>query len=152
MERGELRKLPSASGVNRNPVWTPDEQRLVTSSTGSGGPLNLYWQPADGSGHPTKLTVFLDEPLLNEQQPSFSPDGHWLAYESNQSGHFEVSVVPFPGPGGKIPFLDGRRSPNAVWSHNRRELLDPAPDGRISTVVPYTATGAFRVEKPLVSE
>ena len=199
VERGGLRKLPSASGVNRNPVWTPDERRLVYSSRGSGGALNLYWQPADGSGHPTPLTtssniqlmgswhpngrvlafqetrretnsiglmtlrlegdemsgwrpgkptMFLDEPF-NEQQPSFSPDGHWLAYESNESSRFEISVVPFPGPGGKIPIsTDG--GTNAVWSRKRPELLYLAPDGRIM-VVRYTATGdEFRAEKPLV--
>jgi len=200
VERGGQRKLPSTLGVNRNPVWTPDERRLVYSSTASGGPMNLYWQPADGSGHPTPLTtspntqlmgswhpngqvlafqesrretnsiglmtlrlegdevsgwkpgkptVFLDEPLFNEQQPSFSPDGHWLAYESNESSRFEISVVPFPGPGGKIAIsTDG--GTNAVWSHNRRELLYLAADGRIM-VVPYTATGDdFRAGKPLV--
>jgi Tol biopolymer transport system component len=31
----------------------------------------------------------------------FSPDGHWLAYFSYESGRPEVYVVPFPGPGGK---------------------------------------------------
>ena len=31
----------------------------------------------------------------------FSPDGHWIAYQSDETGHFEVYVVPFPGPGGK---------------------------------------------------
>jgi hypothetical protein len=32
---------------------------------------------------------------------NFSPDGHWLAYFSYESGRPEVYVVPFPGPGGK---------------------------------------------------
>ncbi|MHB8733754.1 MAG: serine/threonine-protein kinase [Terriglobales bacterium] len=31
----------------------------------------------------------------------FSPDGHWLAYFSYETGRPEVYVVPFPGPGGK---------------------------------------------------
>ena len=34
-------------------------------------------------------------PLTNWQQ--FSPDGHWVAYQSNESGRFEIYVQPFPG-------------------------------------------------------
>jgi len=53
-------------------------------------------------------------PLFGERKPfqvapvaayqfdgNFSPDGHWLAYFSNETGRPEVYVVPFPGPGGK---------------------------------------------------
>jgi hypothetical protein len=37
----------------------------------------------------------------NEIFPAFSPDGRWLAYQSNESGTNEVYVRPFPGPGGR---------------------------------------------------
>ena len=33
----------------------------------------------------------------------FSPDGKWVAYQSNESGHNEIYVTPFPGPGGTRP-------------------------------------------------
>lgn len=33
--------------------------------------------------------------------PRFSPDGKWLAFQSNESGHHEIYVAPFPGPGAK---------------------------------------------------
>lgn len=43
-------------------------------------------------------------PLLqtpfNEQNAQFSPDGRWVAYASNESGHFEVYVIPFHPEGG----------------------------------------------------
>ena len=87
---------------------------------------------------PGTPTVFLNGPS-NEQQPRFSPDGHWLAYESNESGRLEIYVRPFPGPGGKLPISTGGGT-NAVWSRARHELLYLAPDGRIM-VVPYTAAG-----------
>ena len=38
---------------------------------------------------------------------NFSPDGHWLAYFSYQTGQPEVFVVPFPGPGGKYQISHG---------------------------------------------
>lgn len=31
----------------------------------------------------------------------FSPDGRWVAYQTNESGRFEVVVQPFPDAGGK---------------------------------------------------
>ncbi len=202
LERGAPTKLPSGFPLNRNPVWTPDGRRLVYSSTGRGGPsgpVNLYWQRADGSGPATQLTkspntqfmgswhprdrllafqenrpethstdlmilrlegdelsgwrpgkpeVFQAE-SFREQQPSFSPDGHWLAYESDESDHFEISVVPFPGPGGRKTISTGGGT-NAVWSQKRPELLYLAPDGRIM-VAPFTTVGdEFRPEKARV--
>ena len=36
-----------------------------------------------------------------EAWPAFSPDGGWIAYQSNESGQSEIYVQPFPGPGGK---------------------------------------------------
>ena len=92
--------------------------------------------------------MFLSGPSA-EQRPRFSPDGRWLAYESNESGAFEIYVRPFPGPGGKFQISTGGGT-TAVWSRARRELLDLAPDRRIM-VVPYTAAGdAFQAEKPRV--
>lgn len=92
--------------------------------------------------------MFLSSPFT-EQQPRFSPDGRWLAYESNESGAFEIYVRPFPGPGGKWVVSTGGGT-NAVWSRARRELLYLAPDGRIM-LVPYTAAGdAFQAERPRV--
>jgi len=45
------------------------------------------------------------QPLLhtqfNETAPAFSPDGHWLAYASDESGRYEIYVQPYPGLGGK---------------------------------------------------
>jgi Tol biopolymer transport system component len=38
---------------------------------------------------------------FNEVGPSFSPDGHWLAYASDESGRMEVYLRPFPGLGAK---------------------------------------------------
>jgi hypothetical protein len=58
----------------------------------------------------------------NEMNPQVSPDGNWLAYYSDESGRYEIYVVPFPGPGGKsqISTLGGVRP---VWSRTGRELF-----------------------------
>jgi dipeptidyl aminopeptidase/acylaminoacyl peptidase len=38
---------------------------------------------------------------FNESDAQFSPDSRWVAYESDESGKYEVYVSPFPGSGGK---------------------------------------------------
>jgi eukaryotic-like serine/threonine-protein kinase len=52
----------------------------------------------------------------------FSPDGHWVAYISDESGRYEVYVQPYPGPGGKFQIsTDGGTEP--VWNPKGRELF-----------------------------
>ncbi len=67
------------------------------------------------------LQPFL-QAAFNENAPRFSPDGHWLAYASDETGHFEVYVQPYPGPGGKLQIsADGGMEP--MWNPNGRELF-----------------------------
>jgi len=54
--------------------------------------------------------------------PRVSPDGHWLAYNSNESGESEVYVVPFPGPGGKVR-ISTVRGDNARWRRDGKEIF-----------------------------
>ena len=76
----------------------------------------------------------------------FSPDGRWIAYQSNESGRAEVFVRPFPGPGGKWQIsTGGGRFPR--WSQKRHELFYLAPDNRIM-VVSYTVDGdSFKADE-----
>jgi len=50
-----------------------------------------------------QLSAHKEEPFLrtpfNETAPRFSPDGHWLAYASDESGRYEIYVQPYPGLG-----------------------------------------------------
>ena len=64
---------------------------------------------------------FLKTPAY-ERMPIFSPDGHWLAYGSSESGQFEVYVQAFPGPGGKWQISSGGGS-YPVWARNGHELF-----------------------------
>jgi serine/threonine-protein kinase len=95
---------------------------------------------------PGKPSVFLSTPA-SEIEPMFSPDGRWIAYSSNDSGHYEVFVRPFPGPGGKWQ-ISTAGGFEARWSRARRELLYRAPDNRIM-VASYTVEGdSFKADKP----
>ena len=76
----------------------------------------------------------------------FSPDGRWLAYSSNESGHEEVYVRPFPGPGGKLQISnEGGSLP--TWSRNKRELFYGL-NGQIMVAAFRVEGDSFRADDP----
>ncbi len=76
--------------------WSPDGRFLLYRSALNGGDLMVLpvLPERNGKPYPFLSTTF------NEQAGVFSPDGKWVAYQSNESGPNEVYVRPFPGPGG----------------------------------------------------
>ena len=82
---------------------------------------------------------------FNESAPQFSPDGHWLAYVSDESGRYETYVQPYPGPGGKRQIsTDGGTEP--VWNRNGRELFYRS--GNKMMAVDITTQPGFAAGKP----
>ncbi len=77
---------------------------------------------------------------FDEWRGRFSPDGRWVAYQSNESGRHEIYVRPFPGPGGQWQISTaGGISP--TWSRNGAELYYVAPDAKLMAA-PIHATGS----------
>jgi Tol biopolymer transport system component len=74
----------------------------------------------EGEGHPFSPSMF------SQWDAEFSPDGHWLAYASNESGSIEVYVQAFPGPGEKHR-ISSNGGINPAWSRNGRELFYLTP-------------------------
>jgi serine/threonine protein kinase/Tol biopolymer transport system component len=70
---------------------------------------------------------------FEERDAQFSPDGKWVAYDSDESGRFEVYAQPFPGPGAKAPISTGGGS-QVRWSRDGKELFYIALDGRLMAV------------------
>ena len=71
---------------------------------------------------------------FNERKAKFSPDGRWVAYQSNQSDREEVYIRPFPpGPGGQWQVsTEGGIWPR--WRRDGKELYYIAPDARLMAV------------------
>src|SRR5262249_47483407 len=78
-----------------------------------------------------------------------SPDGHWLAYRSNESKRSEIYVVSFPQPGEKWQISsNGGQSP--VWSRDGRELYYYSQDNKIMAVdIQAGKQFQYGVPKPL---
>jgi Tol biopolymer transport system component len=72
-------------------AFSPDRtQLLVSEGTGESRGIHLVELESGRTPRPLLATSF------NEFNPEVSPDGRWLAYESNESGRVEVYVRPFP--------------------------------------------------------
>lgn len=132
--------------------FTPDGKRLAFHQFSSDGGTDL-WTVAllvsDSTGmRAGKPEVFLQTPF-NERSPSFSSDGRWLAYFSDESGVYQVYVRAFPDKGGKWQVsISGGVYP--VFSHNGKDLFFHNEDNRIM-VARYTVKGdSFMAEKPRV--
>jgi Tol biopolymer transport system component len=80
---------------------------------------------------------------FGESAPALSPDGKWLAYQSDETGQMEVYVRPYPGPGARVPVsLHGGTEP--VWAHSGRELFFRAGDSLMAAAA-LAPSGAFEV-------
>ncbi|MCY4660862.1 MAG: protein kinase [Acidobacteria bacterium] len=94
------------------------------------------------------------EPLIAtasvEVLPVVSPDGRWIAYQSNESGRWAVYVRPFPNvEDGKWQVSPGGGF-SPVWSPVGRELffLAAGPDGRAMMAVEYAGDPTFTPSRP----
>jgi serine/threonine-protein kinase len=113
-------------------AWSPDGRFLVFTRRRAGaGPALWIWSSEERTARP------FTESSLGAQ---ISPDGHWLAYQSMQSGRPEVYVQAFPGPARKWPISsDGGNFP--IWSRDGRELFYRS--GEWMMAVPITTTPEF---------
>jgi serine/threonine-protein kinase len=164
--RATLSRLTTHPAPDARPLWTPDGQRIIFTSTRAGYP-ELFWRPADGTGSDERLLarakdllnlradgwsadgrqllfteVFLpgqnaigqiaierptDVKMLAKSDFSnsfaaVSPDGRWMAYDSNVSGRYEIYVERYPELGNRQQIsTGGGRIP--LWSRDGRELF-----------------------------
>ncbi len=101
-------------------VWLHDKSGLVAVANDlnarSGADIGIVQNGGRGPIVPVVATEF------TETHPAPSPDGRWLAYASDQSGHPEVYVRAMDGSGDPVQVsLDGGME--SVWGPNGRELF-----------------------------
>ena len=104
----------------------------------------------DGPEKERKPVPFL-QTEFNELMGQLSPDSHWMAYTSDQSGRREVYVRPFPPGEGQWPIsVAGGQSPR--WRGDGKELFFEAADGKMMAVPVKAGAGpkpAFEAGKPV---
>jgi Tol biopolymer transport system component len=76
--------------------WSRDGRYLFFNYAVAAGNSDIYFY----SFSDRTSQRYLATPLA-EEQAHLSPDGHWLAYRSNESGTIQIYIQPFPATGGK---------------------------------------------------
>ena len=103
-------------------VWTPDGRQLlyyVTPGDGASAGAPAIWAQDVVSKTPPRVIAGT---LGNAGAADVSPDGRWVAYQSAESGRFQIYVDAFPGPGPRYQVsTDGGGSP--IWRGDGRELF-----------------------------
>ena len=139
-----------SGGVNHAPTsLSPDGKMLLTyNATGDVKTGQDIWSISLGPEQPggaLKPAAYL-QGSFNERHPRFSHDGKWVAYASNESGQFEVFVLPYPGPGGKRQVsVNGGYFPR--WRRDGRELYYVTTDGQLMAAEVGVRNGSFEVGK-----
>jgi serine/threonine protein kinase/Tol biopolymer transport system component len=143
-----------ASGVGPEEVLVKDNVRQYFSGWSADGRFLLYgrddpktrWDiyvvPMTGDRQPVP---FLQTPFA-EGPGRFSPDGRWIAYQSDDQGRYEVYVQPFPATGDKWQISTNGGSSSA-WRSDGKELYYVSPDRKLMAVE-VKPGGSFEATAP----
>lgn len=155
--RFDLYRKPADGSRNEELLYADDLLKAPMSFAPDGASLayRVFGDPTTGAdiwilpdplGKPgaSKPSPFM-RTGFDEDYPQFSPDGLWIAYESNESGRFEVYVAPFPGPGAKrqVSISGGTRS---RWRMDGKELFYRGADKRQMAAAVDAKGGVFEVK------
>ena len=134
---GAVERLTESENSQMPHAFIPDEAGLVFREIHPerGADLRLLALDGDGSSEPLLATAF------DEVNAEISPDGLWLAYQSNASGQYEIYVRPFPNvDDGRWQISRGGGS-QPLWSPDGRELFYLASPGQLMAVRVQTEPG-----------
>ena len=109
---------------------------LVVAAGEQTGRRTIFTMPLSG-GQPSE---FLATPAL-EHMPTFSPDGAWIAYASNESGRSEVYIRSYPAQEGTVRRVSQGGGTAPVWSRDGSELFYRNAAGNLMAVPVRLGTG-----------
>jgi hypothetical protein len=117
---------------------------LYRVQTPKGG-YDIRAVPVDGERKP--FAVVQSE--FDERDGQFSPDGKWVAYQSNESGRYEIYIQPFNRPGNKRQIsIDG--GTQVRWRRDGKELFFVGLDRRMMSVTIRSSTNdSFEYDAPV---
>ncbi len=132
-----------SNGTQKEELVFADPAIKFTTSWSSDGKYVLMDHIAPDAQGKTSIWVipmFGDHkayPLIandfNNTYSQFSPDGHWVAYDSNESGRDEIYAVAFPNPTARFQ-ISTTGGANAQWRVDGKELFYTDADNKIMAV------------------
>jgi Serine/threonine protein kinase len=124
------------------PSVSPDGSHLLVAVS-EGASFARFLLPLSGRDEPVRLS---GDSRFSEQHPAFSSDGHWTAFDSDESGQREVYVQPLPqGPKRQVS-IGGGQMP--LWNRNGSEIFYAARDGMLMSVPLRPSGGRLEIGGP----
>ncbi|MEQ1761212.1 MAG: hypothetical protein ABL986_23125 [Vicinamibacterales bacterium] len=109
--------------------WSQDGKLIAFSSRAEKTKDDLWLLPTGGD---RKAVVFLQTPA-NERSGHFAPGGEWMAYQSDESGRYEIYVQHVPANGSKFQ-ISGGGGTDPRWSRDGKELFYREGNQKLMTV------------------
>jgi eukaryotic-like serine/threonine-protein kinase len=141
-------ELVLRSAENKTPTsWSHDGRFLMYTVRDPKTKNDLWVLPDPEAPGSAQAKPFL-RTEANETEGAFSPDGHWVAYVSDESSRREIYVRGFPSGGKWLVSQGGGAKPQ--WRNDGKELFYFAPDGTgMSVDVTVGAVFQSGAPKPL---
>jgi Tol biopolymer transport system component len=121
--------------------WSKDGRFILYRTNEPQTGWDLWALPLDG----TRNSIEVVRTRFDERDGQFSPDGKWIAYQSNESGRFEVYVQNFPHPALKATISRGGGA-QVRWRADGKELFFVAFDNRLMAVPVQVAADGQTIE------
>jgi Tol biopolymer transport system component len=141
---GKEEFLYESSGVTLPTDWSQDGRLAIFYNTATKTGNDIWVLPLTGDRKPRPFL----ETEFSELQGRMSPDGRWLAYESNETGVPNVFVQTFPGAEGKWQ-VSAEGGTRPVWSRDGKELFYVSGANKIMAVE-VKSDGKFEYGVPKV--
>ena len=143
--KGTEELLYEEAGVLDPTSWSPDGKFLLFNKNTPGMQNGVWMLPLmpEKPGSPLKPSPLVDTPFW-EGSAAFSPDGHWVAYSSDESQRREVYVIPFPGPGGKRQ-ISAAAGDTPRWRRDGKEIFYAGSDLKLMAAEVTLKAGSIEV-------
>jgi eukaryotic-like serine/threonine-protein kinase len=123
-------------------AWSSDGRFILYTTQNPQTDYDLWALPLGGERKPIPIAV---TPYV-EYDARLSPDAHWVAFESTETGQTEIYIQPFPETGPKRQISNGGRRPR--WRRDGRELFYISADDRLMAVSISPGNAGLEVGPP----
>ncbi len=118
------------SFVTKAPIdWSSDGKYILVGVAAPGTGRDIWAIPMFGDKKPFPYL----QTKFTETPGSFSPDGKWVVYFSNETGRMEVYIQSFPDPGKKY-VVSTRGGVYPKWGKDGKELFYISANGYMTAV------------------
>jgi Tol biopolymer transport system component len=124
------RKLIATPAVRWPLDWSADGRLILYAEIHPQTNYDIWVAPADGSGPPTAVV----RGPAKDQGARFSPDGKWIAYQSNETGVSRVYVTDVTGSAARTLPVSAGEGNRPRWRADGREIFYQAPDRNLMVV------------------